>query len=36
MISLSRILAIIRCFLQTSAWDMSLHASPVDKLGSLD
>ncbi|BGP34838.1 hypothetical protein JCM10296v2_006662 [Rhodotorula toruloides] len=36
MISPSRILAIIRCFLQTFAWDMSLHASPVDKLASLD
>uniref|UniRef100_A0A0K3CQI5 BY PROTMAP: gi/472584225/gb/EMS21831.1/ transcription factor [Rhodosporidium toruloides NP11] gi/647394449/emb/CDR35679.1/ RHTO0S01e04720g1_1 [Rhodosporidium toruloides] n=1 Tax=Rhodotorula toruloides TaxID=5286 RepID=A0A0K3CQI5_RHOTO len=36
MISVSRVFAIVRCFLQTSAWDMSLHASPVDKLASLN
>ncbi|BGP27147.1 hypothetical protein JCM10295v2_006111 [Rhodotorula toruloides] len=36
MISVSRILAIIRCFLTTSAWDSSLHAGPDDKLESLD
>ncbi|PRQ72139.1 hypothetical protein AAT19DRAFT_9478 [Rhodotorula toruloides] len=36
VISVSRILAITRSFLTTSAWDTSLHNDPQDKLLSLD
>ncbi|BGO94984.1 hypothetical protein NBRC10512v2_006780 [Rhodotorula toruloides] len=36
VISVSRILAITRAFLTTSAWDTTLHDNPQDKLAALD